>query len=118
MFGQKLKMLREKKGLTQEQFAKKFNILKSSVSMYENNVRLPNVELIKEFSNYFNVSIDYLLNNKTTSEYENELEEQEVLKKLLKRNGFMEDNEDLTDEELDKLMKFVSANKEFLKDSK
>lgn len=118
MFGQKLKMLREKSGLTQEQFAKEFNLLKSSISMYENNVRLPNVELIKEFANYFNVSIDYLLNNETSSTFEEELKEQEVLKKMLKKSGFMEKDEDLTNEELERLMKFVNANKEFLKGDK
>lgn len=119
MFGKKLKMLREKEGLTQEQFAKKFNLLKSSISMYENDVRLPNVELVKEFATFFNVSIDYLLDNETSSnEREIELREKEVLKKTLQKVGFMSGEEDLTDEELEKVMKFVSANKEFLKNNK
>lgn len=116
MFGKKLKSLREKEGLTQEQFAKKFNLLKSSISMYENDVRLPNVELIKEFAVFFNVSIDYLLDNETSSnEKENELKEKEVLKKALQKAGFMNGNEDLTDEELDNAMRFLANNKEFLK---
>lgn len=118
MFGHKLKYLREKKGLTQEQLAKKFNLLKSSISMYENNIRLPNVELIKELANYFNVSIDYLLDNKNSTNIESEILEKEMLKKILIKNGFMKNTEDLTDEELDKLMKFVVANKEFLKENK
>ena len=118
MFGNKLKFLRERNGLTQEQLANKFNLLKSSISMYENNVRLPNVEVIKEFANYFNVSIDYLLDNEEKNKIDEELKEQEALKKALQKSGFMEKDEDLTDEELDRLMKFVNANKEFLKGDK
>lgn len=118
MFGKKLKFLRERNGLTQEQLANKFNLLKSSISMYENNVRLPNVEIIKDLANYFNVSIDYLLDNEEKNKIDEELKEKEVLKKALQKSGFMKSNEDLTDEELDRLMKFVNANKEFLKGDK
>lgn len=118
MFGNKLKFLRERNGLTQEQLANKFNLLKSSISMYENNIRLPNVEVIKDFANYFNVSIDYLLDNEEKNKIDDEIKEQEALKRALQKSGFMEKNEDLTDEELERLMKFVNANKEFLKDNK
>lgn len=117
MFGKKLKKLREQNNLTQEQLAKKFNLLKSSISMYENEVRLPNVELIKEFANYFNVSIDYLLDNENPKDNlkDDELKEKEILKKALQKAGFMSNEEDLTDEELKKVINFISANKEFLK---
>ncbi len=118
MFGNKLKFLRERNGLTQEQLANKFNLLKSSISMYENNIRLPNVEVIKDFANYFNVSIDYLLDNEEKNKIDDEIKEQEALKRALQKSGFMENNEDLTNEELERVMKFVNANKEFLKDNK
>ena len=112
MFGNKLKFLRERNGLTQEQLANKFNLLKSSISMYENNIRLPNVEVIKDFANYFNVSIDYLLDNEEKNKIDDEIKEQEALKRALQKSGFMENNEDLTNEELERVMKFVNANKE------
>lgn len=118
MFGEKLKKLRENENLTQAQFAKKFGLLKSSISMYENNIRLPSVEVIKEIAKYFNVSIDYLLGNETSSNKDEELKNKEALKKALQNSGFMESTEDLSDEELDKIMKFINANKEFLKDNK
>lgn len=118
MFGKKLKLLRERNGLTQEQLANKFNLLKSSISMYENDVRLPNVETIKDFANYFNVSIDYLMDNETKNNIDEELKEKEALKKLLQKTGFMAGDEDLTDEELERLMEFVNANKKFLKGDK
>ena len=54
-------------GLTQEQlvndFNKKFhyNLGKSAISQYENNKRIPEISLLVDFSNYFEVSVDFLL---------------------------------------------------------
>lgn len=118
MFGKNLKFLRERNGLTQEQLANRFNLMKSSISMYENNVRLPNAETIKDFANFFNVSIDYLMGNEINNNIDEELKEKEALKNMLKKTGFMAGDDDLTDEELERLMKFVNANKEFLKKDK
>lgn len=118
MFGKRLKLLRERNDLTQDQLAKKFNLLKSSISMYENNVRLPNVEIIKDFANYFKVSTDYLLGIEENNTIDEELKEQEALNKALKKAGFIKENEDLTQEQLKYLINFVVTNKEFLKEHK
>ena len=42
-FGVLLKELREKKGMTQEQLAKKLGVSKGSVSGYEHNISMPPV---------------------------------------------------------------------------
>lgn len=119
MLGKRLKSLREKNGLSQEQLAKKLNLTKSSISMYENNFRIPNVELLIEISKLFNVSIDYMLDIKNNgNSMESELQEKEILKHLLIKNGYMNDGEELSDEELEKLMKFVVNNKDFIKNYK
>lgn len=66
-FGQVFKTLRLKKELTQkdlaEDFNKKYNYSfnKSSISQYENDLRKPEIDALKDFADYFNVSIDYLL---------------------------------------------------------
>ena len=118
MNGNKLKSLRENKGLLQKELADILNISLSSISMYERGERQPDNETLKKISNYFNVSTDYLLDNKIVNTLDIELMEQEALKKALQKSGFMAGDEDLTDEELDRLMKFVNANKEFLKEQK
>ena len=115
MFGKRLKQLRERNGLTQEQLAKTFNLLKSSISMYENDIRLPNIEIIKDIANYFNVSTDYLLGMEKTDTIDEELIEQIALKNALIKAGFMKKNEDLTYHELQNILHFIVANKEFLK---
>lgn len=60
-FGERFKNLRKEKGLTQPELAKIFHTTKSSISKYENNKSLPEVETLKEYADYFKVSIDYLL---------------------------------------------------------
>ncbi|MCC0671629.1 helix-turn-helix domain-containing protein [Clostridioides sp. ES-S-0145-01] len=69
-----LKDLRTKKGLTQEQVAKDLMITKVSIGRYENGTREPKIETLESLSNYYNVSVDYLLgktsieNHTTTDE--------------------------------------------------
>ena len=120
MNGNKLKRLRENKNLLQKELANIIGISLSSISMYERGERQPDNETLKKFSKFFNVSIDYLLDNEIKDEtsIDDEMKEIDTLKKLLIKNGFMSKNEDLTEKELDKLFQFVNANKEFLRENK
>nr|DAS18908.1 MAG TPA: Repressor protein CI [Caudoviricetes sp.] len=64
IFSQKLKLLRKKAGITQEQLAKAIGVERSSVGKYEGKGNImPSHEVLAAISNYFDVSIDYLLNN-------------------------------------------------------
>lgn len=120
MNGNKLKKLRENQGLLQKELADKIGISLSSISMYERGERQPDNETLKKISQYFNVSIDYLLDNESPKGNlkDNDLKEIEVLKKALQKAGFMSSNDDLTDEELNNAMKFLANNKEFLRRNK
>lgn len=65
-FSTKLKELREAKGLSQEELAAKLNIPRSSITHYENSEdRLPRKSRLLEISNFFNVSVDFLLNEES-----------------------------------------------------
>lgn len=119
MFAKRLTNLREKKNLYQKDIAEIFNIEQATVSNWEKGKRIPDSEMLIKLANFFEVSVDYLLGNDTTlTTKEEELREMEALKQLLIKKGFMKYNEDLTNEEIDRLMKFVNANKEFLKGDK
>lgn len=59
--GKNIKYLREKKNLSQKEFAKILNISNSTLSQYESNVRVPSDDIKIKIANYFNVSLDYLL---------------------------------------------------------
>ena len=55
-----LKALREKKGLTQEQLAKKVMVTRQAVSRWENGETQPNTETLKLLSRVHDVSINTL----------------------------------------------------------
>ena len=63
-FGQKIKRLRVKAGLTQTQLANELGISTSAISMYEQDNREPNREMLLALSYYFGVGTDYLLTDK------------------------------------------------------
>lgn len=69
-FGNRLTELRNRKGLTQQDLRLKLDFLLDDddksisitrLSNYENGQRLPDVETLNLFSNFYNVSIEYLL---------------------------------------------------------
>lgn len=55
-----LKDLREKKGLSQKELGEKINRDKGIISRYENNLQTPSFETMRDFSNIFRVSMDFL----------------------------------------------------------
>ena len=56
-----LKQIRKRKGLNQQQVAIDLNISREALSYYENGKREPSLKMLIAMSNYFNVSIDYLI---------------------------------------------------------
>ncbi|MGF7032818.1 transcriptional regulator with XRE-family HTH domain [Paenibacillus mucilaginosus] len=59
--GDKIALLREKHGLTQEDLSRKLEISRASLSHYEKNRREPDYETIVRIADHFKVSIDYLM---------------------------------------------------------
>lgn len=57
----RIKSLRLSADMTQEEFGKKFGIVKSTVSLYESGKSTPNDQIKKQICDYFHVSLDYLL---------------------------------------------------------
>lgn len=60
-FAQRLKKLRQEKGITQQELADALNISRTTIGMYEINQREPDNATLVKLANYFDVSIDYLL---------------------------------------------------------
>lgn len=60
-FGEKLKLLRFEKGLTQDDLGYILGVTKSCISCYENGSRQPSIEVLISLSIYFKVSIDFLV---------------------------------------------------------
>ena len=58
---QKIRILREAKGWTQEVLAKKLCVTVSTVSNYENGKREPNIEMLMRLSKVFKCTVDDLI---------------------------------------------------------
>ena len=64
-FGERLKFLRDQKGVTQEDLAELLGVNKQTISGYERGVRRPagetSLEVYEKLADYFNVDMMYLL---------------------------------------------------------
>ena len=67
VFGKRLRELRKEKGYTIEQFADMVGISKSTLGYYENNKRMPDIEILARISNVLNVNADYLIGRTNTT---------------------------------------------------
>lgn len=129
--GDRILNLRKELNLNQKELAEKVGITEASLSRYENNLREPKAEIIIRLSNVLNCSTDYLLGKtnirnetilpneklyKKSIEYRNFKEiENRILKKLIDEN-IMEEKEPLSQEALDKIIKYgIDAAVEILK---
>ena len=59
-----LKEIRKKRGYSQLKVAMDLAISREALSFYENGKRSPDVDMLVRMSEYFDVSIDYLIRGK------------------------------------------------------
>ena len=60
IFAERLKDLRNEKGLTIMQLAKEIGFSHAAISRWGAEIRIPNIEALVEIAKYFKVSTDYL----------------------------------------------------------
>ena len=106
-FAQKLTNLRIQNGYSQEKLAEKLYVSRQAVSKWEVGTTLPETDKIIAISNFFDVSIDYLLKESVQSGYAKNLERtvikflgaardmDEISQKLVEiiRDGIIEEEE-------------------------
>ena len=76
-----LKELRKEKGLTQEQLAEKFGVSSRSVSRWENGNTMPELSILVELADYYEVDIKEIIDGERKSENMKK-EEKETLQKV------------------------------------
>ena len=67
VFGKRLKELRKANGYTIEQFAAMVGISKSTLGYYENDKRMPDIEILARIADTLNVNADYLIGRTNTT---------------------------------------------------
>ncbi|MCD7894288.1 MAG: helix-turn-helix domain-containing protein [Erysipelotrichaceae bacterium] len=70
--GEFLKKLRKEKNLTQEQLAEHFNVSDRSVSRWENGYNMPDLSMLVELSQFYNVDMSEIINGERKSEMLND----------------------------------------------
>lgn len=74
--GQFLKELRTEKKLTQEQFAEIIDMTNRSISRWENGVNMPDFDVLIQIAEYFDVSVEEILDGeRRTTSNDNKTEE-------------------------------------------
>ena len=67
VFGKRLKELRKAKSYTIEQFTDMVGISKSTLGYYENDKRMPDIEILARIADTLNVNADYLIGRTNTT---------------------------------------------------
>lgn len=73
-FAEKLCVLRNQSGLSQEQLSEKMGVSRQAVSKWESGVTLPETDKIILLSDLFNVSIDFLLRDELINRSQDDLD--------------------------------------------
>lgn len=72
-FHERLKILREEKGFTQQHLAEVLNLTSGAVSHYENGTNEPTIDTLIRMADVLNVSVDYLVGNTNANLPPNEM---------------------------------------------
>ena len=65
MLSEKIKELRKKKGLTQEELANSLNVSRQAITKWESGEGTPDIDNLRNIALFFHVSVDYLIDSKT-----------------------------------------------------
>lgn len=123
-FMSNLKFLREKKGISQNKLAQMINVNQTTIARWEDENRVPTIEKAIEVSIALNIPLNDLIGkdlrikeNQSSKNISNE-NELKLLKNILTKKGFLNENEEFTEGDFNRLIEFAKANKPFImKDS-
>ncbi|MDY0409641.1 helix-turn-helix domain-containing protein [Virgibacillus soli] len=107
MISEKIKQLREERGLSPDQLAIHLQFAKSTIWSYEMGKREPSAIHLKKIADFFDVSTDYLLNRVTVSSTMLNLQDQDLTEKYT----FLLDKQKITKEELTEAIAYIRAKR-------
>lgn len=112
-FGERLRELRVKRNLTQDEFGLIFEppLAQSTIGTYERGVRQPSLENLVVIADYFNVTTDYLLgitDERTTIDTFKE-ENPKELRDFLNKNKVLFNGSELSEEEKHRMIDILTG---------
>ena len=114
-FAQRLKELRNERNLTQYELANRMGYSRGLISNYEQGVRQPDHNRLREFSKFFDVSIDFLLGNE--KKYISGEETILKIKDALIEMEICQPTGELSDSQINELVYLIQINADKLKQS-
>lgn len=105
MFAEKLKELRKKQGLTQQELADKLGLSRSAIAKYEIGEREPNFETAELIADFFNCNLDSLISQKQITDYFVTLKRTELKKAIF-------GTAHISDEKLDEVLEYAKFVKQ------
>ncbi len=108
LYKERIQKLREKNNLNQKQLANIIGISSARYCYYENEAEIIPIEHLNTICNYFNVSIDYILNFTNSLNYDNNKKEINKIKAGEHLKSFRKENK-LTQEKLAKILNTVHS---------
>jgi len=102
-FGDRLRMLRDKSGLTQKFVAEKIGVKNNTLSSYESSKRQPDYDTLKKLADLYEVKIDYIITGN-----ENGNSSDEMWKELLnpEKQIFFKGLMEAPEEKIQEMIKF------------
>ena len=119
-----IKYLRNIKGLSQQGLADKVGVDRSTISRIENSEIETTIDNALKIARVLGVELQDLIGCDLTNENNmmpkqfTEEEKKEALKQVLKDKGFLNDNEEMSSEDFNRLIDFAKRNKDFIVDKK
>ena len=85
--GEKIQQLRKATGISQEQLAEQLNVSRQSISKWELNNAVPEINKIIMLSDFFSISTDELLKNSTSQDSHEKSKNSSKLEDVTKMNA-------------------------------
>lgn len=108
-----LKLLRKRKNITQKQMADLLKISVNHYQRYEYGTSQADYQTLKKISNYFNVTIDYLLGR---SNFKTETEKQKKFNELSDQIELYKAQHNISDKEVLTALKMIAEMKKLNKE--
>jgi len=113
MFGERLQEVLDIRDMTQKELAKILNVDAATVNRWIQNVYEPDLNMLLRISKMFDVSADYLIGK--DDEFNNSSKRKDFFDKILRECGYLQKGEKISNEEIDKILNFITVNKEYIR---
>lgn len=111
---ERLTLIRKEKGLSQESLAIEINVSQASIGAYESGKRIPSINILCKYAEYFHTTTDYLLGR---TKNRNTLPEKEIvidLKKLKDYSAVLYDRKSIGKEDVKKIQTVIESVMDFI----